>query len=220
MNLTINSMLDLTKTKTAPLFQGKTNPWEVLPLIGDYVYELAKTLGPEYKKVEGKDIWIGEGTTIDECVLIKEPTIIGCRCEIRHGAYIRGKVILGDEVVLGNSCEVKNAIVFDQAQIPHFNYVGDSVLGYKAHIGAGVKLSNVKSDKSLVTLINDDERIETGLKKFGAIIGDHVEVGCNAVLNPGTVLGRESTVYPLTFVRGIIPQKHIVKQNGSIIKKR
>lgn len=214
----MKQFFDLEHTSAASLFEGVTYPWEVLPKIGDFVKAHMAELGDDFREIK-KDVWVGQGTTIADCTQIDGPTVIGKNCEIRHGAYIRGKVLIGDGVVIGNSSEVKNAIIFDKGQVPHFNYVGDSVLGYKAHIGAGVKLSNLKSDKSLVKIIIEGETIETGIKKFGAIIGDRVEVGCNAVLNPGTVLGNDANVYPLTFVRGYVPANHILKQNGDIVKK-
>lgn len=220
MNLKTKDLLDLEHTICKDFFVDKEYPWEVLAEIKALILKLGQSLGEDYIKVENKNIWIGKGTSIDDCVKIMEPTIIGLDCEIRHGAYIRGNVIIGDKVVVGNSSELKNSIVFDGAQIPHFNYVGDSILGYKSHIGAGVKLSNLKSDKSLITIVNGDKRLETGIKKMGAIIGDYVEVGCNAVLNPGTVIGRESNVYPLTFVRGLVPEHSILKNNGDIVEKR
>jgi len=214
----MKQFFDLEHTSAASLFEGVTYPWEVLPMIGQFVQAHMAELEDDFTEIK-KDVWVGHGTTISDCTQIDGPTIIGKNCEIRHGAYIRGKVLIGDGVVIGNSSEIKNAIIFDNGQVPHFNYVGDSVLGYKAHIGAGVKLSNLKSDKSLVKIIIDGETIETGIKKFGAMIGDRVEVGCNAVLNPGTVLGNDANVYPLTFVRGYIPANHILKQNGDIVKK-
>lgn len=176
-------------------------------------------LDDDYTQIK-PNVWVGNGTIIAEYVQIDGPTIIGKNCEIRHGAYIKSNVIIGDEVVIENSSELKNSIVFNNAQVPHFNYVGDSILGYKAHIGAGVKLSNLKSDKSLISIEIDGNRIEKGLKKMGAIIDDRVEIGCNAVLNTGTVIGKDSNVYPLTFVRGYIPEGCIVKNDGSVVMKR
>jgi NDP-sugar pyrophosphorylase family protein len=165
-------------------------------------------------------VWAGKGTEIDESVRIKGPAIIGYDCAIRHTAYIRENVIIGNGAVVGNSTELKNALLFDEVQVPHFNYVGDSILGYKAHLGAGVILSNLKSVKDQIRIsIDSGKSLNTGLKKFGALIGDLAEVGCNAVLNPGTIIGRESVVYPLTMVRGVIPEKHIMKNNGTLAPK-
>ena len=215
----LNEILDLTQCPTPNIFAEVEYPWEVLPRIEDACREYISQLDDTYREIS-PNVYVGEGTTIAPTALIEGPTVIGRNCEIRHGAYIRGKAIVGDGVVIGNSSEVKNALIFNGAQIPHFNYVGDAVMGYKSHIGAGVKLSNLKSDKSLITIMVDGQIIETGLKKFGAIIGDYVEVGCNAVLNPGTVIGRASNIYPLTNVRGIIPSNVIVKSNGQIVVKR
>ncbi len=219
MDLKTINILDLSKTIAAEMFIGKIYPWEVLGDIGAFISRKAGELDDTYRKLEGEDVWIGEGTTVDDCVQISGPAIIGKNCEIRHGAFIRGKVVVGDNVVIGNSSELKNSIIFDNAQIPHFNYVGDSIMGYKSHIGAGVKLSNLKSDKSMITIPYGTARIDTKLKKMGAVIGDYVEVGCNAVLNPGTVIGRNSNVYPLSLVRGYVPEACIHKNSGEIVEK-
>jgi NDP-sugar pyrophosphorylase family protein len=213
------NLFDLEQTIARSLFEEVNYAWEVLPCIKDYLLKLAAGLPSDYERIAA-DIWVGRGTTIEPTVKLKGPAIIGYDCEIRHSAYLREQVIIGNGVVIGNSTEVKNAIIFNDAEVPHFNYVGDSVLGYKAHLGAGVILSNLKSLKDTVKVIGaGGETFNTGLKKFGALIGDYAEVGCNAVLNPGTILGRESIVYPLTLVRGIVPEKHIVKHDGRVIRK-
>ena len=203
---TISELYDLTQTIAAKIFEGKTYPWEVLPLIKDFILELGETLDPaEYEK-RGENIWIAKDASIAPTASINGPCIIG-------------NAIVGEGAVVGNSTELKNVILFNKVQVPHYNYVGDSVLGYKAHMGAGSITSNVKSDKKLVVVKSADEQIETGLKKFGAMLGDEVEVGCNSVLNPGTVVGRNSNIYPLSCVRGVIPSGHIFKNAKEIIKK-
>jgi NDP-sugar pyrophosphorylase family protein len=213
------NLFDLEQTMTRPLLERVTYAWEVLPRIKDYLLELAAGLPNDFERI-AENIWVGKGTTIESTAKVKGPAIIGYDCEIRHCAYLREQVILGNGIVIGNSTEIKNAIIFNDAEIPHFNYVGDSVLGYKAHLGAGVILSNLKSLKDTVKVSGGaGETLNTGLKKFGALIGDRAEVGCNAVLNPGTIVGRESIVYPLTLVRGIVPERHIVKNDGRMIKK-
>jgi NDP-sugar pyrophosphorylase family protein len=191
----------------------------VLPSIKGFLLELSARLGGDYEEVQEK-VWIGKGTAIDRTVLIKGPAIIGHECELRQGAYIRENVIIGDGCVIGNSSEVKNAILFNKVQIPHFNYAGDSILGYKAHMGAGVILSNFKSTGDLIKVKTENGYIETGLRKFGAILGDNAEIGCNSVLNPGTVIGRESIIYPLSSVRGFIPERHILKNQGELTERK
>jgi NDP-sugar pyrophosphorylase family protein len=214
-----DNLFDLEQTLARPLFAEVTYVWEVLPRIKDYLLQLAAELPADFERI-AEFIWVGKGTTIESTAKLQGPAIIGYDCEIRHCAYLRQQVIIGNEVVVGNSTEVKNAIIFNDAEVPHFNYVGDSVLGYQAHLGAGVILSNLKSTKDPVKVLGSGgETFHTGLKKFGALIGDHAEVGCNAVLNPGTILGRESIVYPLTMARGIVPERHIVKHDGRIIKR-
>lgn len=212
------NLFNLRQTIADGIFEKITYAWEVLPLIKGYITELAGGLPKDFERIS-ENVWVGKGTVIEPTALIKGPAIIGYDCEIRHGAYIRGSVIIGNGAVAGNSTEIKNAILFNEAKVPHFNYVGDSVLGYQAHLGAGVILSNVKSAKDLVRIKCDGETIETGLKKFGALIGDRVEAGCNSVLNPGTIVGPESNIYPLTMVRGIIPAKSILKHDGSVVIK-
>ena len=189
-DFTIEKLLDLKETMAAELFEGKTYPWEVLPEIKDFILKLGKTLDPdEYEYREG-DIWIAKSAKIAPTACINGPAIIGKDTEVRHCAFIRGNAIVGEDCVVGNSTELKNVVLFNCVQVPHYNYVGDAVLGYKSHMGAGSICSNVKSDKRLVVVKDGEEKIETGLKKFGAMLGDHVEVGCGSVLNPGTVIGR------------------------------
>ena len=204
-DFTIEKLLDLKETMAAELFEGKTYPWEVLPEIKDFILKLGKTLDPdEYEYREG-DIWIAKSAKIAPTACINGPAIIGKDTEVRHCAFIRGNAIVGEGCVVGNSTELKNVVLFNCVQVPHYNYVGDAVLGYKSHMGAGSICSNVKSDKQLVVVKDGEEKIETGLKKFGAMLGDHVEVGCGSVLNPGTVIGRNSNIYPLSPVRGCVP---------------
>ncbi len=214
----IDRLFDLSHTIAAELFQGRTYPWEVLGDIGEFTVKLGGTLGDEYEYREG-DIWIAKDAKIAPTASITGPCIIDSGAEIRHCAYIRGKAIIGKGCVVGNSVEVKNAVIFDGAQVPHFNYVGDSVLGWRAHMGAGAVTSNIKSDKTNVTIMFGDARITTGLRKFGAMLGDGVEVGCNSVLCPGTVIGRDSTIYPLSRVRGFIAEGSIFKAPDNIVKK-
>lgn len=216
----IEELFDLDQTIAKELFQQFTYPWEVLSRIGGYILELAKTLSlEEYDKV-GEDVWIAKSATVAPTAYIHGPAIIGKNAEIRHCAFIRGNAIVGEGAVVGNSTELKNVILFNKVQVPHYNYVGDSILGFKAHMGAGSITSNVKSDKTLVSIRIQNDRIETGLKKFGAILGDEVEVGCGSVLNPGTIIGKESNIYPLSSVRGFVPKKSIYKKAGEIAKKQ
>ncbi len=217
--VTIQELYDLEQTIAAELFQGKTYPWEVLPLIKDFIPELGKTLSPEEYEQRGENIWIARDAVIASTASITGPCIIGKGAEIRQCAFIRGSAIVGEGAVVGNSTELKNVILFNKVQVPHYNYVGDSILGYKAHMGAGSITSNVKSDKTLVVVKGQGEAMATGLKKFGAMLGDCVEVGCNSVLNPGTVVGRHTNIYPLSSVRGVIPPEHIFKKPGEIIEK-
>ena len=219
-DFTIANLLDLNETIAKDLFEGKTYPWEVLPEIGDFILKLGQTLSEEEYDHPSEDVWIAKSAKVAPTACINGPVIIGKEAEVRHCAFIRGKAIVGEGAVVGNSTELKNAVLFNKVQVPHYNYVGDSILGYKAHMGAGSITSNVKSDKKLV-VVKDDKgnRIETGLKKFGAMLGDEVEVGCNSVLNPGTVVGRNSNIYPLSCVRGVIPSGHIFKNAKEIVKK-
>lgn len=215
----IKKLYNLEETIATKIFEGATYPWEVLPKINDFILELGNTLDPEeYDKI-GEDVWIAKSATVAPTAYIKGPAIIGKNAEIRHCAFIRGKAIVGEGAVVGNSTELKNVILFNKVQVPHYNYVGDSILGYKSHMGAGSITSNVKSDKKLVVVKNDKERIETGLKKFGAMIGDEVEVGCGSILNPGTVIGRHSNIYPLSSVRKVVPANSIYKNQNEIVEK-
>ena len=218
-DFTIEKLLDLKETMAAELFEGKTYPWEVLPEIKDFILKLGKTLDPdEYEYREG-DIWIAKSAKIAPTACINGPAIIGKDTEVRHCAFIRGNAIVGEDCVVGNATELKNVVLFNCVQVPHYNYVGDAVLGYKSHMGAGSICSNVKSDKQLVVVKDGEEKIETGLKKFGAMLGDHVEVGCGSVLNPGTVIGRNSNIYPLSPVRGCVPADSIYKSRTEIVSK-
>ena len=212
-------LLDLTKTIAAELFTGKERPWEVLPDIKDFILRLGPTLSEDEFDHPSDDVWIAKGVKVFPTAYIAGPCIIDKDAEIRQCAFIRGSAIIGKNCVVGNSTEIKNAVLFDNVQVPHFNYVGDSVLGYKAHMGAGSITSNVKSDKKLVVIKDKDEKIETGRKKVGAMLGDRVEVGCNSVLNPGTVIGKDSNVYPVSCVRGVVPQNCIYKEARKIVVK-
>lgn len=216
----IEELYNLEETIAKQIFENLTYPWEVLPKIGEFILELGNTLSKEeYEKV-GENIWIAKSAKVAETAFIKGPAIIGKDAEVRHCAFIRGNAIVGEGAVVGNSTELKNVILFNKVQVPHYNYVGDSILGYKAHMGAGSITSNVKSDKKLVVVKNEEEKIETGLKKFGAMLGDEVEVGCNSVLNPGTVVGRNTNIYPLSCVRGVIPARSIYKKQNDIVIKQ
>lgn len=216
----IENLLDLKETIAKELFEGKTYPWEVLPEIGDFILELGNTLSSEEYDHPAEDVWIAKSAKVAPTACINGPVIIGKEAEVRHCAFIRGKAIIGEGAVVGNSTELKNAVLFNKVQVPHYNYVGDAVLGYKSHMGAGSICSNVKSDKKLVVVKDGDESIETGLKKFGAMLGDHVEVGCGSVLNPGTVIGRNSNIYPLSSVRGCVPANSIYKSRSEVIEKQ
>ena len=213
-------LYDLSKTLAADLLSRFEYPWEALKEIKDYVLSLGSTLSPEEYDNPSVGVWIAKSATVAPSATVNGPCIIGKNTEVRTGAYIRGSVIVGEGCVVGNSCELKNSILFDCVQVPHFNYVGDSILGYRSHTGAGAITSNVKSDKSLVTVETDEGKLPTGLKKFGAMIGDFVEVGCNSVLNPGTVIGRNSNIYPLSSVRGTVPPNHIFKGKNDIVAKK
>lgn len=217
---TISDLLDLSKTIAAPLFEGKTYPWEVLPEIKDFIIALGNTLPEDEYEKRGENVWIAKDATVFPSAYIGSPCIIDHGAEVRHCAFIRGSAIVGKNCVVGNSVELKNVVLFDNVQTPHYNYVGDSILGYKSHMGAGSITSNVKSDKTLVVIKNGDEEIETERKKVGAILGDFVEVGCNSVLNPGTVLGRHASVYPTSCVRGVIPENAIFKDKDNIVIRK
>ncbi len=216
----ICNLYNLEETIAKDLLESVTYPWEALSQINDFIIELGNKLSPEkYDKV-GEDVWIAKSAKVMPTAYIHGPAIIGEGAEIRHCAFIRGKAIVGENAVVGNSTELKNVILFNKVQVPHYNYVGDSILGYKAHMGAGSITSNVKSDKKLVVVKKGKDQIETGIKKFGAMLGDEVEVGCNSVLNPGTVVGRKSNIYPLSCVRGVVPQNSIYKNKNEIVEKR
>ena len=212
-------MYTLEETIAKDLFEGVTYPWEVLPKISSFILELGASLPEEEYEKRGENVWVARTAKIAPTAFIGGPAIIGKDAEVRHCAFIRGNAIVGEGAVVGNSTELKNVVLFNKVQVPHYNYVGDSVLGYKSHMGAGSICSNVKSDKKLVVVKDSDEKIETGLKKFGAMLGDHVEVGCGSVLNPGTVIGRNTNIYPLSPVRGCIPADSIYKNAAEIIKK-
>ena len=219
-NITIQDLYDLNETIAAELFDGLTYPWEALPKIGEFIKKLGATLDPEeYDKV-GEDVWIAKSANVFPSAYVHGPAIIGKEAEVRHCAFIRGNALVGEGAVVGNSTELKNVVLFNKVQVPHYNYVGDSILGYRAHMGAGSITSNVKSDKTLVVVKDAEEQIATGLKKFGAMLGDCVEVGCNSVLNPGTVVGRNSQIYPTSCVRGVIHENSIYKKQGEIVEKQ
>lgn len=215
----MKELFDMSHTIAERIFDNHAYPWEVLPEIGDFIRSLGSLLPEnEYRKI-GKDIWIHKTAKVAPTIMMTGPMIICAGANVRHNAFLRGNVIIGEKAVVGNSCELKNALLFDEVQVPHFNYVGDSILGYKAHMGAGAVTSNVKADKGLVKVHAEDGDVETGRKKFGAILGDHAEIGCNSVLNPGTVIGRNSNVYPLSSVRGCVPSDSIYKGQDNIVVK-
>lgn len=216
----IKELFDLEKTIAAELFAGKTYPWEVLADISDFILKLGETLSEEEFDHPSEGIWIAKDAKVFPTAYIGSPCIIDHEAEVRHCAFIRGSAIVGKGAVVGNSTELKNVVLFDKVQVPHYNYVGDSVLGYKAHMGAGSITSNVKSDKSLVVIKQPGNPIETGRKKVGAMLGDNVEVGCNSVLNPGAVICRESSIYPTSCVRGVVPERSIFKVSGEIVPKK
>mgnify|MGYP004620843405 FL=1 len=215
----ISNMYTLSETIAAGLFEGAEYPWEVLTKIHDFILELGKTLPADKFEKRGEDIWIAKSATVAPTACLNGPLIVDEEAEIRHCAFVRGNAIVGKGAVVGNSTELKNVVLFNKVQVPHYNYVGDSVLGFKSHMGAGSITSNVKSDKTLVVVKSADEKIETGLKKMGAMLADHVEVGCNSVLNPGTVIGRNSNIYPTSCVRGCIPANSIYKNEKEIVEK-
>lgn len=217
---TIQELYDLDKTIAAELFDGKTYPWEVLDEIKPFILKLGETLSPDEYDHPSEGVWIAKDAKVFPSAYIGAPCIIDHEAEVRHCAFIRGSAIVGKGAVVGNSTELKNVVLFDKVQVPHYNYVGDSVLGYKAHMGAGSVTSNVKSDKTLVVIKEPGNPVETGRKKVGAMLGDNVEVGCNSVLNPGTVIGRESNIYPTSCVRGVIPPHSIYKDKDNIVSKK
>lgn len=216
----ISNLYDLNETIAKDLFDGLTYPWEALAKISDFIVKLGASLDPEKFEQRGEDVWIAKSAKIALTAFLNGPLIIDENAEIRHCAFIRGSAIVGKNSVVGNSTELKNVIIFNSVQVPHYNYVGDSILGYKSHMGAGSITSNVKSDKTLVVVKGDNEEIETGLKKFGAMLGDHVEVGCNSVLNPGSVIGRNSSIYPLSMVRGVVPADSIYKNKNEVVQRK
>lgn len=215
-----NNLFDFSRTLAAPLLQKTTYPWEALPHLSDFILELGATLDPSLYQNRGGNVYVAHDATVASTAYLVGPCVIGPRAEIRHCAFIRGNVIVGAGAVVGNSTELKSCILFDGVQVPHYNYVGDSILGYKAHLGAGAVISNLKSDKSPVVIKGEDFALSTGRKKLGAIVGDGAEIGCGAVLCPGTVIGKDSTVYPLVRVRGVIPRACIVKDTSRITPKR
>ncbi len=222
--VTVSKLYDLKETIAAEIFAGAEYPWEILPRIHDFILELGAKLPADKFEKRGEDIWVAKSAKVAPTACLNGPLIIDEEAEIRHCAFVRGSAVVGKGAVVGNSTELKNVILFNKVQVPHYNYVGDSVLGFKSHMGAGSITSNVKSDKTLVVIKGKDAAgeafaIETGLKKVGAMLGDNVEVGCNSVLNPGTVVGRESNIYPTSCVRGVIPERHIFKDGDHVIKK-
>ena len=217
---TISALYTLEETIAGDIFQGVTYPWEVLPKIGEFIITLGNTLPEDKYEKKGENVWIARSAKVFPSAYINGPAIIDEDAEIRHCAFIRGNAIVGKGAVVGNSTELKNVILFNKVQVPHYNYVGDSVLGFCSHMGAGSITSNVKSDKTLVVVKDGDSKLETGLKKMGAMLGDRVEVGCNSVLNPGTVIGRDSNIYPTSCVRGVVPANSIYKGQNKIVSKK
>ena len=220
MKLTISDLYDLDHTLAGDYLRQFTYPWEALAGIGDMISALGAALSADEYDHPEEGVWVARDAKVYPTAYLGAPCIIGHKTEVRPGAFIRGNALVGDNCVVGNSTELKNVILFDNVQVPHYNYVGDSILGYKAHMGAGSITSNVKSDKTLVTVHIPDAPIETGRKKFGAILGDNVEVGCNSVLNPGTVVGRCSNIYPVSCVRGVVPANSIYKAKDNIVAKK
>lgn len=218
-NCKIKKLYNLEETIAKPLLNGLTYPWEALPKISNFIIELGNKLDKEIYELRAENVWVAKSANIYPTAYIKGPAIIGENAEVRHCAFIRGNAIVGNNVVVGNSTELKNVILFNNVQVPHYNYVGDSILGYKAHMGAGSITSNVKSDKMIVSVKDGKEIIETGLKKFGAMIGDNVEIGCGSVLNPGSVIGQNTNIYPLSSVRGVVPNNSIYKNKNEIVNK-
>ncbi len=211
-------LFDLSHTKADKYLEQFEYPWQALAGIKRLILELGAGLDENYTEVS-PTVWVHNTATVAPTAFLGAPCIIGANTEVRHCAFVRGSALVGENCVVGNSVELKNVILFDNVQVPHYNYVGDSILGYRAHMGAGSLTSNVKSDKTLVVVKNGQEKLETGLKKFGAMLGDRVEVGCNSVLNPGTVIGRDSNIYPTSCVRGVVPEKSIWKTGGVVVKK-
>ncbi len=219
-SIEIKSLFDLNETIAAKVFEGCRFPWEVLSKIGEFIVELGNALPENEYEKRGDNVWIAKSAKVFPSAYINGPCIIDKDAEVRHCAFIRGNAIVGSGAVVGNSTELKNVILFNKVQVPHYNYVGDSILGYKAHMGAGSITSNVKSDKKLITIKGPDGNIDTGIKKIGAFLGDNVEIGCGSVLNPGTIVGRESNVYPLSSVRGFVPAGSIYKNKNEVVEKQ
>lgn len=216
----IKNLYNLEETIAKALLEELTYPWEALPKISKFIINLGNKLDEKIYELKGENIWIAKSAKVMPSAYIKGPAIIGENSEVRHCAFIRGNAIVGNNSVVGNSTELKNVILFNNVQVPHYNYVGDSILGYKAHMGAGSITSNVKSDKKFVIVKNSTETIETGLKKFGAMIGDNVEVGCGSILNPGSVIGANTNIYPLSSVRGVVPANSIYKNQNEVVDKK
>lgn len=216
--VTIQELYDLDHTLAKSYLAGFTYPWEALKGIKDFILRLGSGLGEDYVQVSPQ-VWVHRTATVAPTAFLGSPCIIGAGTEVRHCAFVRGSALVGENCVVGNSVELKNVILFDNVQVPHYNYVGDSILGYKSHMGAGSLTSNVKSDKTLVVVKSQTEQVPTGLKKFGAMLGDFVEVGCNSVLNPGTVIGRHTNIYPTSCVRGVVPANSIWKTGGVVVAK-
>ncbi len=219
-SIKITELYDLTHTIAAEYLKSFTYPWEALNGIGELIISLGNQLNPDEYDNPAENVWIHKTAKVFPSAYIGAPCIIGANTEVRHCAFIRGSALVGDNCVVGNSVELKNVIIFDNVQTPHYNYVGDSILGYKSHMGAGSITSNVKSDKTNVVIKSNGETIETGIKKIGAMLGDYVEVGCNSVLNPGTVVGRNSNIYPTSCVRGVVPADSIWKTSGVVVSKK
>ena len=217
--LTVNDLYDLSHSAAGDYLKGFTYPWEALSGIKQLILSLGQHLGDDYEQVKPQ-VWVHKTATVAPTVFLGAPCIIGAGTEVRHCAFVRGSALVGENCVVGNSVELKNVILFDNVQVPHYNYVGDSILGYKSHMGAGSLTSNVKSDKTLVVVKSGSEEMPTGLKKFGAMLGDHVEVGCNSVLNPGTVIGPNTNIYPTSCVRGVVPPGSIWKTGGVVVPKK
>ncbi|MCR4638840.1 UDP-N-acetylglucosamine pyrophosphorylase [Ruminococcus sp.] len=219
-NVKINQLYDLSHTAAKNYLTKFTYPWEALKGISEFIITLGKSLSKDEYDNPSENVWVHKTAKVFPTAYLGAPCIIGANTEVRHGAFIRGSALVGENCVVGNSVELKNVILFDNVQTPHYNYVGDSILGYKSHMGAGSITSNVKSDKTNVVVKSGDEKIETGIKKIGAMLGDFVEVGCNSVLNPGTIIGRNSNIYPTSCVRGVIPSDSIYKTGGVIVHKQ
>lgn len=220
IEITVSELYDLRETIAAGLLEGLTYPWEALPKIHDFIIDLGESLPKDIYEEREEYIWVAKSAKVAPTACLNGPLIVDEDAEIRHCAFVRGNAIVGKGAVVGNSTELKNVILFNKVQVPHYNYVGDSILGFKAHMGAGSITSNVKSDKTLVVVKGEGISIETGLKKMGAMLGDNVEVGCNSVLNPGTVIGRNTNIYPASMVRGVIPAGSIYKKATEIVEKR